>query len=218
MFVGLIVYSDTEFWNTGYSPIEMHLPSEFIALNLIGIETGLNKTITLSDDIPYDFKDELNITGNQYGIRWGYMWDAAELWSMKKFFGMIYYPQFIDYFEKEDLINAWDADNNASIIKVELTFKYITLIFEDTNRTRNNIEDAYDDGIMFCTMIIPDRTNLDDGHFSARDIVFALLTFRLPSVLVDIHPFLAHMISIVIYTQLSYLFFMIITTFLHGGA
>jgi len=43
MFVGLIVYSDSEIWNSGYSPIEMKLPDEFIALNMMGIETGLNK-------------------------------------------------------------------------------------------------------------------------------------------------------------------------------
>lgn len=223
MFVGLIVYSDSEVWNSGYSPIEMNLPDEFIALNMIGIETGLNKTINYSivhpdHTVDYDFKEELNITGSRYAIRWGYVYNSLDIWEMKKFYGRTYYPLWITGWMKEDLIDAWDSDNNASIITLDLYTKVIKLIFEDTNRTRNNIDDAWEDGTMFCTMIIPDRTNLDDGYFSARDIVFALLTFRLPSVLVDVHPLLSHSISLIIYTQLSYLFLMLLSVLLHGGA
>ncbi|MBA7490924.1 hypothetical protein ES702_01467 [subsurface metagenome] len=218
MFVGLIIYSDSEVWNSGYTPFEMNLPDEFVALNMIGTETGLNKTITEDTDTKYDFKDELNITNNRYGIRWGFTGNWIELWELKKFFGNTYFSERIMVWNKDDLINAWDSDNNASIIKVNILYKTITIIFEDTNRTRHNIADSYDDGTMYCTMIIPDRTNLDDGYFSARDIVFALLTFRLPDILADIHPLLSHMISLIIYIQLSYLFFMLLTTLLHGGA
>jgi len=223
MFVGLIVYSDNEIWNSGYTPIEMNLPNEFIALNMIGVETGLNKTINYSTVNPdhtvdYDFKEEYNITANRWAIRWGHVYNSLDLWVMKDFYGRTYYPFWITGWMKEDITDAWDSDNNASIIRLDLYTKVITLIFEDTNRTRHNIGEAWDDGTMFCTMIIPDRTNLDDGYFSARDMVFALLAFRLPDVLIGVHPLLAHMISIIFYTQLSYLFFMLLTSLLHGGA
>lgn len=217
-FVGLIVYSDTEIWNSGYSPLEMELPDEFIALNMMGIETGLNKSIAVNTDVIYDFKSELNITGHQWGIRWDYMFDGVELWSIRNFLGMNYFSEFYNYWDKEQLSDAWDNDNNASLIDVDLYFRDLTLVFEDTNRTRNNIEDAYDDGSMYCTMVIPDRDETGDGYYSARDIVFSLLSFRLPSVFNDIHPLFAHMVSIIFYTQLAYLFFMLLTSLLHGGA
>ncbi len=87
---------------------------------------------------------------------------------------------------------------------------------KDWNGSRNDIELAWDEGLMNCTLYA--SADLDDTnqYLGAREIIFALITFRLPSVYASINPLFGFIMSIFFFVPLAFISFTILMYILHG--
>jgi hypothetical protein len=84
------------------------------------------------------------------------------------------------YLGKPELISQWDAKYNASIFSATKQDLITKCWFTDTNTTRNNISDAWDDGEITLSV----GFGYDDLtiSYSAFNLVGLLLTFQRPDV------------------------------------
>lgn len=114
-------------------------------------------------------------------------------------------PNRVEFLTKNHLIENWDSDYNASVIYPVSCNCIVTKVwFTDTNETRNNISQAWDEGAIHVIM----GFGFDDYETSISSwaLVGQLLTFQAP----DIHPVINAIIAIPIWATIAYVAYILI--------
>ena len=216
--MGLIAYMPTELYTSGYTGTRYVLPDEFEAWTNIPRDFSITKPLAFGGITVYDFSDYFNTT-QKFRIEYEYVLSnnivVKGLTSQIFDFGFMVYP-LQPVVTKALLLSSWDSTENVSYIVVQDYSRITELYFIDANGTRNDIEDAYDDGELNCTVAVPTSFIEPSEYIGARDIVVALITFRLPSVFADVNPIMGFVLSATLMIPLSFIFFAIIMWALHG--
>jgi hypothetical protein len=199
-----------------YRPDSVHLPDAFDAwAHLPGYET-INLALVNGDFTDYIF-DSLEVDARIRVLFNRFNESEIEIFTARAdttFWGYDSRP-FDPVIGKNDLLAVWNPDENSSIIDFAHAKGRVTGIFVDTNATRNDIDQAFDDRELNCTIAITGDW-ADDDDLGAREIVVALLTFNLDSVFRDINPVLGFMMSATIMIPTLFVFFSVIMWALHG--
>jgi len=220
VFMGLVSSMPSELVNIGYTSTISTLPDEFDAWDLLPSDYSMENQIVSGSMVEYDFTSVLNTTFRLV-VAWNSFYspsDISILWSVKP---VVEYFPVMEYFEPHSfdnvtLLTHWNSNDNYSFIQFSSTTKKVDGMFIDPNATRNDINLAFIEGTINCTIYIP--SNYDIGErISARDIITSLLSFRLPDVFVNMPPVLSFTITAMIYIMLSFVFFSVIIQLLHGG-
>ena len=120
------------------------------------------------------------------------------------------------YITKNMLIANWNPVFNSSTVRVSDNMGMLEGIFEDTNITRNDISLAWDDGEMNCTILLANAEPLRE-RIGAKELVYALLNFKVSNIYATIHPLLALMVSVIFYVPIILVFFAVTMWALHGS-
>ncbi len=211
MFSFFIIYMPSDLYESGFTPKQYNIPDEFSAFDIMPKDVYIEHTLNYQDSTVYEFNDTQAIKINYCTFiepNIISLWYARNKWII-----YLYEPEYISpKITKPLLASNWIVSQNCSIVKMDWLCE---CVFEDTNTTRNDIELAFDSGEMNCTVyFISER---EENIIGARDIVFALLSFRLPSIYQDIHPLFAIFLSVIIYIPLTFIVFEILMRILHGG-
>ncbi len=210
-FSFLISYMPEDLFTSGISPQYYNIPDEFSAFDVLPKDTYEEKTLIYQDSTIYEFANTTAIKINYCKFLnpdFITIWYSQTKWLIYIYEQISLYP----WIGKELLIANWIDDSNCSVVKMNYL---IETVFEDTNTTRNDIGLAFDSGELNCTVYLVSKDTED--IIGARDIIFALLSFRLPSLYQDVHPLFAIILSIAIYIPLTFIVFSILMTILHGG-
>jgi len=219
-FMALVTYMPEELLNIGYSSTVGDLPEEFKGWELLPADYYIDLQITTGSVVIYDFTDALN-SSFKVAVAWDHFYSPSGIsiiWNKKP--ENLYFPSY-EYFDPNPIDNVtlltyWNSQGNTSFIEMDSSTKHIDAEFIDPNGTRMDIDTAYGEGTLNCSIYVP--TNYDKGErVTARDIVTALLTFRLPSVLTATPPLFSFLITATIYVLMSFVFFAIIMQVFHGG-
>lgn len=179
-FVMLVGFMPQAFLTAGEDYVSATYPEGvFRGEDIEGIAYFRNVTLTGVNPIA-DFNPNVNVK-----IR--FFWEALESsWHLQHLTWewWIFYntdsmsPEGQDaFFSKQDLIDSWDAEINASYYyPVRCNHLTIRLSFTDSNITRNNIGDAWDDSEVVANI----GFGIDDYEtaVNAWDLVGRLLTFQ----------------------------------------
>jgi hypothetical protein len=216
--MGLIAYMPDELYTSGYTGTRYTLPEEFDAWSLLPRDYYIYKPLTYQGTTIYDFTSYFNTTQK---FRVEYEWLFSNHIVVKGITSQIYDLGYMVYplepvITKSLLISNWEPTENVSYCVVQDYSRTVELYIIDANGTRNNIGDAYDAGELNCTVTIPTSYKQQEQNIGARDIVVALITFRLPSVFSSINPIMGFVLSATIMIPLSFIFFAVIMWALHG--
>ena len=215
--MGLIAYMPTELYTSGYTGTRYTLPDEFNAWHILPRDFSITKPLVYEGTTVYDFSDYFNTT-QKFRIEYEYIFSnnivVKGITSQIFDFGFMVYP-LQPVVTKALLLSSWEPTENVSYIVVQDYSRTVELYVIDANGTRNDIEDAYDDGELNCTIAIPTSYQTSE-YIGARDIVVALITFRLPSVFNNVNPIMGFVLSATLMIPLSFIFFAVIMWALHG--
>jgi len=216
--MGLIAFMPTELYTSGYTGTRYTLPDEFESWTLLPRDFSITKPLAYNGITVYDFSDYYNTT-QKFRIEYEYIFSehiiAKGITSQLFNIGFMLYP-LQPVVTKALLVSSWDSLNNVSYVPVQDYSRIVELYFIDANGTRNNIEDAYDDGELNCTIAVPTAYKQQTEVIGARDIIIALITFRLPSVFVNVNPIMGFVLSATLMIPLSFIFFAVVMWALHG--
>jgi len=215
--MGLIEYMPIELYTSGYTGTRYTLPDEFDAWTLLPRDYSITKPLTYEGNTLYDFSNYFNTT-QKFRVEW--KWVFSNELVFKGITSQVYDLGFFVYnllpvVTKPLLVSNWDAQNNVSYIVLQDYKRTIEAYIFDANSTRNNIADAYDAGELNCTIAVPTPYQTSE-YVGARDIIVALITFRLPSVFNTVNPIMGFVLSAMLMIPLSFIFFAIIMWALHG--
>jgi len=215
--MGLIAYMPTELYTSGYTGTRYTLPDEFEAWTILPRDFSITKPLAYEGTTVYDFSDYFNTT-QKFRVEYEYIFSenivVKGMTSQIFDFGFMVYP-LQPVVTKALLLSSWEPNENVSYIVVQDYSRIVELYIIDANGTRNDIEDAYDDGELNCTIAIPTSYQTSE-YIGARDIVVALITFRLPSVFANVNPIMGFVLSATLMIPLSFIFFAVIMWALHG--
>jgi hypothetical protein len=96
------------------------------------------------------------------------------------YFNLTVGTETYQYLGKSQLILGWESKYNASIFNAKTNSLKIKCWFTDTNKTRNNISDAWDDGKITLSI----GFGFDDVtiSYTAFNLIGLLLTFQRPDI------------------------------------
>ena len=215
--MGLIAYMPTELYTSGYTGTRYTLPDEFEAWTILPRDFSITKPLVYEGKTVYDFSDYFNTT-QKFRVEYEYIFSeniiVKGMTSQIFDFGFMVYP-LQPVVTKALLVSSWEPTENVSYVVVQDYSRIVELYIIDANGTRNDIEDAYDDGELNCTIAIPTSYQTSE-YIGARDIVVALITFRLPSVFNNVNPIMGFVLSATLMIPLSFIFFAVIMWALHG--
>lgn len=210
LFSFLIVYMPEELYTSGFTPQYYNLPEEFSAFDVLPKDVYMEKTLTYEGSTVYEFNDTMAIKINYCKFLNP---DCITIWYSRTKWIIYIYEEISLYpwIDRNLLISNWINSNNCSVVKMNYL---IECVFEDTNISRNNIGTAFDNGELNCTVYLASEN--ENNIVGARDIIFALLSFRLPSIYSDIHPMFAILLSVLIYVPLTFIVFSVMMKIIHG--
>lgn len=113
------------------------------------------------------------------------------------------------------IIDNWDDNENASIVKVFDQMGYVMVRIADWNTTRNNITASMDEDYLNVTIAYL-GVNSGMDEIDARDMILALLTFRLPSLYSDMSPLFGNFMSVFVYIPILMIVFTTLIKVIHG--
>jgi hypothetical protein len=214
--LGLVNATPTIFFDgVDYDPNVVSLPSTFEGWTQLPDYETLN--LQLLDGSFTDYFFDLTVDVRMRVIFNRFNESKIEVFTARAqslFWGYDSRP-FEPVLTKSDVVGAFDSTTNVSIIEFVHARGRVTGIFADTNQTRNDIETAYDDRELNCTLAISGDWE-DDDDLGAREIVVALLSFNLGSVFTDINPILGFLMSASLMIPTLFVFFTVVMWALHG--
>ena len=212
--VALIAYMPTELYISGYQGKETLLPDDFDIWSVVPKEEAISGQVTSGSLLTLNVPDSTQRVELAWNIFFANQIQVYHYKSENKY--AYNRESLLPIVYKSTILNNWDDDVNGSLI----TFKRYTasadIEFEDWNGSRNDIALAWDEGLMNCTLYA--SADLDDAnqYLGAREIIFALITFRLPSVYASINPLFGFIMSIFFFVPLAFISFTIIMYIIHG--
>lgn len=213
--VALISYMPVEIYSSGYTAKPMIIPDEFDAWDIESRAVYEEKQLVKAIGSQLIFQ-YLNTT-QKYKVSWSYLTNTIEVQHLRSEsyfdFGI---TNLIPKTYGSTLQANWDAEQNASYVQYVSEKRSVDIIWEDYNGTRNDILSAYNDGILNCTLMMS-ADSFTSQKIGAREIVFALLSFRLPSIFANVHPLMGFLMSLFYYVPLAFITYMIVVWLLHGG-
>jgi len=215
-WVGILNFMPVELYQPEVSQ-EYFIPDEFDAWDLLPADYMLENTLNKGGTVVYDFSNYFNTT-QKYRIRWNtFITTEIRVEGVASvFFDIGINTYLLEIIDKARLQTSWDNDANVSMVRTQDFRRKIDLYFEDTNTSRNDIGEAYDNNDLNCTIVVATQDQKGE-YVSARDLVVALLTYRLPNVLTGVTPLLGFLLSSFIYVPMAFIFFSILVKLLHGG-
>ncbi len=205
-----------------YSPYEY--PDYFSQQDIESIKYFVNKTITFPDyGTEYNF-DEQGASGTYVLVDWWkppyfyesfrFQHETWRFWVFKTYEDMRF--QYLEYdvydISLDILLDFWDSEKNVTRLS-PITCPTLTVNawFSDTNTTRNDLEDAWNDG----QINVGVGFGLDDweAKYSSWTLIAKLLTFQAP----DIDPILNGLIAIPFWASTCIVIVLIIVKFIPFG-
>ena len=215
LFIGMIIYMPDDFINDDITQPDIVIPDYFSAWMTLPRDISIEHTIEKESlSVKYDFTSYVNQT----------------LWFKVDWIATLHFREFGYYilsypFTREMnptnvdlnyLLANWNPNYNASFFSVYSEKFRLECLVEDYNGTRNNISSAWDDGYLNVTLAIPSGQSYSES-ITAREMVFALLTFRLPSVLSSVSPLMGFMLSCCVYVPTAIVFYIVFVELVRGG-
>lgn len=217
-WMGLISAMPSDLYESGYTSPGVIIPDEFEAWDYYPQDIWIEKQLIKGGKVKYDFETDYNLS-QKYRIDWNtFISNEIQVRYARGLFldFGVTYQTLLPFIDKTYLIAHFDYESNYTLMKYGPGPVNIICYFEDFNSTRNDIGLAYDAGELNCTISIP-TSQEDKSVIGAREIILALLTFRIPSVYKEVHPLLGFLMSLMVYVPVAFMFFAIGIKILHGG-
>jgi len=212
--VALIAYMPPQLYISGYQGKETILPEEFDIWSLVP------KYESLSGQLPTGGLLELNVPNSTQRVElaWNVFFaNQIQVYHYKSENKYSFSRSILDpIVYKSHLLNNWDDNENGSLITFTKYGASADIEFKDWNGSRNDISLAWNEGLLNCTLYSSSDIDESNQYLGAREIIFALITFRLPSVYASINPLFGFIMSIFFFVPLAFISFTILMYILHG--
>lgn len=211
-FIFLISAMPSAFLYAGKSYMNYTYPDYFDKTDIENIAYFQNNTIDRGYSATLNFKSEINFKFHVYweDLPFG---NHLHFWHITWEWWVFFVEHQMDvedgdkYLTKSEAIENWDSEVNASIFyPISCNHISVKVWLTDTNSSRNDISEAWDDGSLHIGM----GFGFDDitTILNAWDIVGRLLTFQ--SLDLGVPIFLNALIAIPIWTCIAFLVYKLI--------
>lgn len=211
IYSGMLLYMPSEIV-TGIDPVDYQIQNTWDPWTLTSNMTYIEHTISQGSIVQYAFSS----VSAEYHVHivWDTWW-GIEAIRARKAVSLLLPNWYSPDITLSKLEGGWDPTINASKIKLSNDQGTIMCYFEDLNVTRNDIAAAWNDNIMNCTVAYG-RESYEHDLWTSKDLVFALLSFRLPTVFTNIDPLFAFIMSALFYVPLAYIVFGLLLAVVRG--
>lgn len=214
--VALITFMPPELYISGYQGKEVYFPDDdvFDIWSVVPKEEAISGQLASGTILELDIPDTTQKAELVWNVLFSnqilvYHYKSENKYSFNR-------EQLLPIVYKTNLLDNWEDAENGSFIVFTRYSASMDIEFEDWNGSRNDISLAWDDGLLNCTLYASADLSDTNQYIGAREIIFALVTFRLPSIYATINPLFGFIMSIFFFIPLAFISFTVILWIIHG--